>query len=253
MDESNSRSKVLQFFTAHPLLGLIGCLGSFASIIALPFGVFPWLAAPKRELSFCINPVRIPIVQIARRSDVSVLYKGKATTGDVTAMQIAVWNAGRESIKSDDVLRPIILRMETNQIMESSILKFTRDVSEFQIDTNRISSNAFGMKWRILEKNDGALFQIVYSGNPEAPLTVDGIIQGQAYPYKITVEQHSHLLTLLIYVNIGSSAALACLTIAIKKVRRLRWTSVLPSLGACIAMLLYVLFWMKRSFTPFGF
>jgi hypothetical protein len=185
MDEQSLKSKVLQFFTAHPLLGFIGCLGSLASIIGLLFSFFPWWSAPKKDLSFCINPVRTPIVQIAKRSDVSVSYKGKAVDGDVTAVQIAIWNAGREPIKADDVLKPIILHTATNQIIESLILKTTRNVCEFQLTSNNIGSNSIGMKWRILEHDDGALLQIVYSGDSDVPLTLDGILVGQPYPKEV--------------------------------------------------------------------
>jgi hypothetical protein len=187
MDNAESiKSKILQFFTAHPLLGFIGCLGSLASIIGLLFSVFPWLAAPRKDLSFCVNPVRTPIVQIARPTDVSVSYKGNPVKGNVTAAQIAIWNAGREPIKGDDVLTPIILHTGTNQIMEASILKATREVSGFQLDSNNIGSNSIGMKWRILEKNDGALLQIVYSGDVNVPVIFEGVLIGQAHLDQVT-------------------------------------------------------------------
>jgi hypothetical protein len=145
-DTPNFKSRIRQFFTAHPWFGFICFLGAVASIIGLVFSVFPWLAASRKDLSFCINPVRTPIVQIAKQSDVSVSYRGIPVIGNVTAVQIAIWNAGREPIKGDDVLRPIILHMATNQIMEASILKTTRDVSEFQLVSNSIASNSIGMK-----------------------------------------------------------------------------------------------------------
>jgi hypothetical protein len=182
MAAPSSRSKILQFFTAHPLLGFLGCLGSLASIIALPFAVFPGLAAPHKNLSFCINPVRTPIVQISKRSDVSVSYKGKPVAGNVTVVQVAIWNAGREPIKGDDILKRINLRTGTNEIMEISILKETRDVSDFQLDSNKSATNSAGIKWRILEKNDGALLQIVYSGGSDIPVTLDGVLVGQPSP-----------------------------------------------------------------------
>jgi hypothetical protein len=98
MDAPTFKTKVLQFFTAHPLLGLIGCFGSLASIIGLPFAVFPWLASPQRDLRYIVNPVRTPIVQTAKPSEVSVLYKGRPVSGNVTAVQVAIWNAGREPV-----------------------------------------------------------------------------------------------------------------------------------------------------------
>src|SRR6202035_2767125 len=78
------------------------------------------------------------------------------------------------------------------------ILKTTRVVCEFQLDTNSTASNRISVKWRILERNDGGLIQIVYSGNPEVPFTLDGVIVGQHSPFEVarSFEQQGRIFPL---------------------------------------------------------
>lgn len=172
------KSKVLQFFSNHPLVGFIGLLGSIASLIALPYAIF----TPKRQLTFAINPIRTPIVQLARTSNISVIYNGKPVNADVTAAQVAIWNDGRESIGSEDVLTPIVLRTASNApIMEISF-PATNDVTKFWVDTINMTNGELRFTWKILEKNDGALLQIIYVGKTNLPITLEGAVKGQRHP-----------------------------------------------------------------------
>jgi hypothetical protein len=179
------RPYLLHLISAHPLGTVIAFVGALASIVALLLGFFPWWTAPKRNLTFCVNPVRTPIVQTSKPSDVAVSYKGKAVSANVTAVQIAIWNAGRTPIRAEDVLIPCALNTGTNRIMEASILRVAREVCEFHCDSNHLGEGTIGVKWRILEKGDGALIQLVYEGTPESPITVSGTIISQASPHDV--------------------------------------------------------------------
>jgi hypothetical protein len=258
--DANIKTKIIQFFTAHPLLGFIGCLGSLASMVALPFALFPWLASPRTDLSFCVYPVRTPIIQIERRSDVTVSYKGKIVNGDVTAMQFAVWNAGREPIMAGNILAPIVLHLATNQIMEVSILKPARDVCEFQLVTNGIVENRIGMSWRILERNDGAVIQIVYSGGEEVPFALDGILVGQRILHQVTTVNkeaayRSFLLACIAISFILLGVALTLIVpVRIVAASRKTLLGLFMVLIALVAAKYFYQHWIyQRTFTPFGF
>jgi hypothetical protein len=176
-------NRVLQFFSTHPLIGLIGTLGALASICAFPFTVWPWLAGSKPELTYCVNPVQTVIVQTKRTSDVAVTYKGTPVEGNVTAVQIAVWNGGREPIRSEDVLSYIQLRTKgTCKLLDVSIAKTNRSVTGFFLNMTNAAPGIIGMGWRILEKGDGAVIQVVYTSTNEVSFTLDGVVVGQKSP-----------------------------------------------------------------------
>lgn len=179
------KSGILRFFSNHPVVGLIGCLGSIASLIGLPFTIWP--ITPHRKLTYCFNPVRTAIVQTRRLSDITVNYRGMTVTGDVTAAHVAIWNAGREPIRAEDVLKTITVTLSNGcQILDAAILKAPRDVTGFALDRNQFHNGRVGLSWKIFEHNDAALIQILYAGTSGAGVSLDGVIIGQPEPAEIT-------------------------------------------------------------------
>lgn len=177
------RNVVLHWISTHPFGVCVAFLGALASMVALMLAFFPWWVAPKRNLSYCINPIRTPIVQSAKTSDVSVSYKGRPVSGNVTAAQIAIWNAGREPIKAEDILTPILLSTPTNApILEIISINISRNVIGLILTSTNPPSSIIGLGWKILEHNDGALIQIVYAGATETPINLEGTIVGQQSP-----------------------------------------------------------------------
>jgi hypothetical protein len=177
-DQPKQWSGILRFFSNHPLLGLLGALGSIASIIALPFTLFP----PDRKLAYSISPTRGVLVQSAGSGDLTAAYKGIAITGNVVVAQVAIWNAGRQAIKSEDRLSGVALNLATNcHLLGADIVKQTRLVVGFS-STFQPLGRSVTVDWKILEHNDGGLVQLIYSGSPDAPIDMEGTIIGQSGP-----------------------------------------------------------------------
>jgi hypothetical protein len=288
-DAPKYKSRILQFFSSHPLLGFLGFLGSIASIIALVLSIFPWLSSPKRELCYCINPVRTPFVQTTNLSAVSVYYKGVRVNGNVTAAHIAIWNAGREPIRREDILSPITLlvggeaswhywtkRDHTGglhgsnmgpdwvtepTILEVTFLKPSRSECEFKADNTNDEmtfEGLLGLDWKILEHNDGALIQIVYAGTQYMPIELEGTIIGQKSPRRLRSIEQAIAFDAIIGMIAGSLIA-GLLAGALGSIRRqsltlkiLRFAVLL--IGLVWAVFSAVTFWHSQiKTTPFGF
>jgi hypothetical protein len=98
---------ILLFFGNNPVIGL---LGTIASVVGVVLAVLFYIAASKaRELSFYVNPTTTTIVRSGQSSDLYVLYKGQPVSTDVTAFQLEVWNAGKEPIRTEHILDPIVI------------------------------------------------------------------------------------------------------------------------------------------------
>ena len=168
---------------SHPLTGF--AVGAIGVVLAIYF----YLADHKEpKLMFLIHPVRTPIVQTGRLSDLSVSLRGEPIMGDLTAAQFVLWNAGKAPVRHDDILKPLVLATSSNcPIYEVTIRNLSRDVIGFKVITNDIAAGRVSFDWKILEHNDGAAIQVLYGGNQNLKfLEGDGVVVGQSHiPFQL--------------------------------------------------------------------
>jgi len=168
----------LEWLDRNPIVGLAGFLiGVFSLAVSVYFGV---VTLRSRELSYWVNPTKTSVVKSGQSSDLHVLYKGQNVSTDVTALQVAVWNNGRESIRAENILTPITLITSPRvPILEAQVKQVNRIVSQIGVDTGRIANGSVNLTWRILEHNDGALLQLIVAGPSSVTVQAEGVIEGQ--------------------------------------------------------------------------
>src|SRR4029077_17649923 len=134
----------------------------------------------ERDPVFVVDPNRVEIISRERVaiSPLTVVADGEPIKGDVYAVRFFFWNAGRRSIRPENVLEPIqvTLRASGNSLLDFMVLKTSRPVAHVEVarpDTRRLL-----VTFSILERGDGLSGQIIYLGKREAPLQVTGVIEG---------------------------------------------------------------------------
>ena len=174
-------SEGLLQFLSHPIVVLVGVIGAVASIIAIPLTIYLYRRGDKRRgLAYKVHPVRTQIVRAGAASRLSVVHDGREIKTDITAVHLAIWNQGRESIRQGDMLRPLIIQTEDHApILEASIRTATRDVIGLRLDESACMLGQLSVSWDILEKDDGGIVQIIYEGPPELQIMAYGIPEGQ--------------------------------------------------------------------------
>lgn len=174
---------LLSFFR-HPVVGIVG---SLASVIAIPLAVYLYRQTQvSPELTYYVHPVRATVVKGDAASSLAVTFKGKAITSDITAAQIAIWNAGRMPIKRADILRPVLINLPAAvPILEASIRKVSREVTQVALSQTAPTQNQVEVQFDILERNDGCVIQLIYVGLPDVPVAVSGVIIGQHSPQEL--------------------------------------------------------------------
>lgn len=162
----------------HPAMVTI-C--SIFTVIGLPLSIFFYRAAiQKPELAVYVSPVRAAVVNGSGLSKLKVFLGNREVPGDITAAQIAIWNQGSAGIRPGNVLKEVLLSTSTKSpILEASVRKTTRDVVGLSLDQAHLDEGKVGIHWDILEKNDGGIIQLVYSGGPETQILASGVIEGQ--------------------------------------------------------------------------
>jgi hypothetical protein len=154
-------------------------IAAAASIISVPLAIYLFLTGTRdRALAFYVNPIKTAVVQAGTTSALRVLYKDQPVNANVTAVQIAVWNDGKEPIRAEHVLSEILIRVGS-PILEASVKKPTRALTGISLTDSRMQSGIVGLKWRILEEGDGAIIQLIYAGSPDCKIDVEGVVEGQ--------------------------------------------------------------------------
>jgi len=158
------RRGVVDWFALNPRIGL---LGTIASVIGIPLGVaLFFLAQADRDIRYSVSASPTTIVKAGQSSDLRVLFKDKDLNSDVSSIQVAIWNAGKESVKRDNILsKTMVLELEPpTSILEARIKRVTRNLVNFQVDSSANSPGILKLSWDILEQGDGAVLELIYTG-----------------------------------------------------------------------------------------
>ena len=206
-------SNKIKIFFSNPWVGIVL---AFITVIELFIGILSYTSTiNNRNLTYVINPVKAVALQNGKVSDLKVSSKGKDIKTDITVIQIAIWNKGKQSIKNEDILKQVkIVASPSCQILETIIRKSTRDIIDFKIDDSHYTEGYIPLSWQILEKNDGVVIQIIYSGSLETDFKVVGVLEGQS---NITPQKQSILgePTQLDYKEFNNTISITAIAIVI--------------------------------------
>jgi hypothetical protein len=181
--------------------------GWLLSALQIPLTIYFYrLSVITPEFTSHVHPTRTPIVKALKESRLQVSYDGQPITNDVTAVQIAIWNAGRQSIRPQHLLKPVeLLLTNSTRILEAKVLKSSRDVTRLAAMVPITDPGHVQLSWDILEHNDGGILQIIYSGPPDASVTFTGAVEGQpvfprTYNPEPTPKKWFHVIALLVWI-----------------------------------------------------
>lgn len=173
------KSNTICRFFRNPWVCIIG---SIASIVALPVsGIFFWASISSPGLTYMVHPAKAAVFRANQSSRLSVSCNGKMIDGDITAAQIAIWNDGKQPIRSSDILEPLLIKTNNGwPILEAKIRQASRDVVNLHLDDSKIDKGEITVSWKIMEHNDGGVIQLIYKGNDQVDITANSIIEGQS-------------------------------------------------------------------------
>jgi hypothetical protein len=196
-------------FVAHPAVNLTNFVLTVLSMVLAYY--FYRRGIKKRGLSYKVSTARTPIVRSGAASRLSVFHDGREIKSDITAVHIAIWNQGGQSIRPEDMLRPMVIATENfAPILEASIRHVTRGEIGLRLDESECDHGRLKMSWDILEERDGGIVQIIYAGSPELLITAYATPEGQrgimnySTPFLPPVHGIERLMTLLILCMFAS-------------------------------------------------
>jgi hypothetical protein len=168
----------------HPFFFWLGIGGTVTTIFSVALNVYLYRASQiKPMLTFGVLPLKTELQRPDYDKELGFVYQGKLVdSASITAVQVAIWNAGTRSIRDTDVLEPFHLMMPDGAaILSVRVKKITRPICGFEFVNNQTDyvSGKCLLKWRILEPDDGVVLQVIYAGSARHDPTLGGVIEGQ--------------------------------------------------------------------------
>ena len=228
---------------------MFGWVGLLVGLVGIAVGLyFGLISRRRRELLFSVNPVRTKVVTSGQATDLKVSYRDEPLGDtDVTAVQLAIWNAGYESIKKEHIRKEIVVTTEPQvRILEASV-RTESPYTGFKLldSTDSKVKGRVPVSWEILERNEGASIQLLYLGTSEVDILVEGLIEGQGHAKQIVTssslkspqEHHKQRRqqSFSVVISLVSSVVIAILQFAIK----VQW-DLLPILLILSLLILFI-------------
>lgn len=159
--------------------------GSLIGVVGILLTIFLYQKTIKeRDPVLIIDPNRTEILNSEKisSSPIKVITPdGGDIESDITLIKFYFWNKGSEAIKNEHVLENlnIIIDDPLAKIIDNKLLVISREICQIKlIPSNDDSKNKLYLKFTILEQYDGFTGQIIYEGNPDAKVKIEGIIEG---------------------------------------------------------------------------
>ncbi|MCH9031608.1 MAG: hypothetical protein IIB00_05040 [candidate division Zixibacteria bacterium] len=170
----------------------ISVIGVGIGIIGLAVAYYSYAQSKRERIPrFVIEAARSEILRADRIAEtpIRILKRNDDTeiTEDVTSITFYFWNAGKEPIKEQHVRIPITISIDdsTAEILDFQVVKISHPVTQFVLtphlsdgDSTENHLRSLQITFDILENEQGAVCQILYSGNREAKISINGYIEG---------------------------------------------------------------------------
>jgi hypothetical protein len=170
--------------TSHRTKDII--ISSIISIaITIVFGYyFLYIGNRERKPTFYLDPTRTTILDKINAANAPLMLlksNGDTIHADVTSVYFYFFNQGSETIKQENVYEPLkIVLRDKAEILDFKLLKVARPVSGIKLARDT-ANNSLSINFKALEKDDGLVGQIIFEGNKNASITLEGGIEGAKY------------------------------------------------------------------------
>ncbi len=142
---------------------------------------FLYVGNKSREPTFFVDPIRTTILDKTNAADAPLhllTSKGDTITSDVVSVYIYFFNQGKETIKYENVYAPLKVKLDTNsRILDFKIIKSSRKVSGIGVTIDS-TGKYLNITFRALEKDDGFVGQVIFAGDKNSQLFIEGGIDG---------------------------------------------------------------------------
>jgi hypothetical protein len=167
----------------------------FFVIGLIPAYYFYKISIKAKEPVYSIKSNNLISGSASTLDNLNISYK-KRKVKNLTVSKILIYNRGAETIHRQDIatINPIKISSETCTILDASVLQVNNSANVFKVILEKGSQNIF-IDFDYLDKNQGAVIQVVHTGFASENIGLYGDIKGVQKPIQISPDQLSTHLT----------------------------------------------------------
>lgn len=206
VNNTNSALAALKGVATNPIVGFwIGFIGIILAVIF--YSKSRKLKRPiywMRTFEILKGEEKFPKLSIAYENGI---------VNTVSLTKIAFLNAGNETIDSGDIAPKNPLRIEIGgsfKILDKSVVYTKNEANNFRLEETE-QKNTLKINFDYLDKNDGAIFQIIHDGASPDAINIKGSIKG--VPRILNFKRKNYLNEIILLIG-GVIAGLAGIAIS---------------------------------------
>lgn len=150
--------------------GLFGVLGVVLAIY------FYFAGKKEKAPVYTYKSVNLIGLRPELPEDIQILHKG-VSVPRVCRTKILFWNRGRATIDGNDIVERVTIKFpqDVRILREPVVETVSRDPIRFVAS---FSGNVIYLDFAFLDKDDGALIEVLHTGDDESKMEVEGTIKG---------------------------------------------------------------------------
>ncbi len=185
-------SRFVESLSINPWLVLIAAV---CTIVAVPLAFIFYLRSKKEKLPrYAVRSNNIIKGAKAVIPALTVHFQGHGEPiENLTVSKVVFWNAGRETIRKQDVVKPqgIVLKVKDGyKILHAEIIQ--RNASENNFDTTSSQDKTQAtLTFEYIDRNEGVVIQIFHTGLKDEDIEVVGKIMAAGSPRRMFIPHPS--------------------------------------------------------------
>jgi cell division protein FtsW (lipid II flippase) len=199
---STSISLAVDYIGSNPQLTILSVI---VAVVSVAVSVIIYLKSKREKVpKYSIKSYNIikDFVNIFEALEVS--YAGQ-TIKNLTVSKIVFWNAGRETIDKDDIVAADPITISTKgdyKILDQKIISINNETNKFSVKKSDGHSKV-ELEFEYVDKNDGAVIQIIHTGYSSKNIEIHGRIKGAGKLKLAKLEIIPEKYTLFIFGLLG--------------------------------------------------
>lgn len=176
MTNSISIQTIFDFFNNNPVLNIVSLLLAIFGIVFTTY--FYYKSKKSRIPIYIIRTINLVRENIKKIDTVEILYSGEKIN-NLSISKIAFWNAGKETISSDNISlsNPIkVVISDGFEILDTEILFQKNTANDFKVKISEDNKSIL-VSFDYFDFEEGIVLQIFHTGNSSRDLLLDGKVK----------------------------------------------------------------------------